>query len=201
MAYRVIADHIRTLTIALADGGRPDNVGRGYVLRRILRRGIRFASENLNAKPGFFSSLVDIVCELLGDFFPELNKDPQAIKDVIDEEEIQFLKTLSRGRRLLDRTIAKLGSGTKVLPGDIAWRLYDTYGFPVDLTQLMAEERRMSVDLEAYEKAKAQAILQSQGKTAGAEDTIALGKYFQFLPLYISFRGNFYGIHCQIRIH
>ena len=117
MAYRVIADHIRTLTIALADGGRPDNVGRGYVLRRILRRGIRFASENLNAKPGFFSSLVDIVCELLGDFFPELNKDPQAIKDVIDEEEIQFLKTLSRGRRLLDGTIKKMSEGTKGILG------------------------------------------------------------------------------------
>ena len=133
----------------MADGGRPDNVGRGYVLRRILRRGIRFASENLNAKPGFFSSLVDVVCELLGDFFPELNKDPQAIKDIIDEEEIQFLKTLSRGRRLLDGTIKKMSEGVKgisknfdilslifrfsihnfffvVLPGDIAWRLYDT---------------------------------------------------------------------------
>ena len=68
----------------LADGGRPDNVGRGYVLRRILRRGIRFASENLNAKPGFFSSLVDIVCDLLGDFFPELNKDPQ-VNNFIDQ--------------------------------------------------------------------------------------------------------------------
>jgi len=174
MAYRVIADHIRTLTIALADGGRPDNVGRGYVLRRILRRGIRFASENLNAKPGFFSSLVDVVCELLGDFFPELNKDPQAIKDIIDEEEIQFLKTLSRGRRLLDGTIKKMSEGVKVLPGDIAWRLYDTYGFPIDLTQLMSEERGMTVDLEAYEKAKAAAILASQGKAAGSEDTIAL---------------------------
>ena len=163
MAYRVIADHIRTLTIALADGGRPDNVGRGYVLRRILRRGIRFASENLNAKPGFFASLVDIVCELLGDFFPELNKDPQAIKDVINEEEVQFLKTLSRGRRLLNSTIAKMSEGTKILPGDIAWRLYDTYGFPIDLTQLMAEERDMTVDLEAYESAKAAAILASQG--------------------------------------
>ena len=73
---------------ALADGGRPDNVGRGYVLRRILRRGIRFASENLNAKPGFFSSLVDVVCELLGDFFPELNKDPQdrTLKEETKEE-------------------------------------------------------------------------------------------------------------------
>ena len=97
----------------MADGGRPDNVGRGYVLRRILRRGIRFASENLNAKPGFFSSLVDVVCDLLGDFFPELNKDPQAIKDIIDEEEIQFLKTLSRGRRLLDGTIKKMSEGAK----------------------------------------------------------------------------------------
>jgi len=174
MAYRVIADHIRTLTIALADGGRPDNVGRGYVLRRILRRGIRFASENLNAKPGFFSSLVDIVCDLLGDFFPELNKDPQAIKDIIDEEEAQFLKTLTRGRRLLNGTIAKMSDGSKVLPGDIAWRLYDTYGFPIDLTQLMAEERDMTVDFEAYEKAKAAAILASQGKEAGVVDTIAL---------------------------
>ena len=174
MAYRVIADHIRTLTVALADGGRPDNIGRGYVLRRILRRGIRFANENLNAKPGFFSGLVDTVCELLGDFFPELDKDPQAIKDVIDEEECQFLKTLTRGRRLLDRTIAKMPTGTTVLPGDIAWRLYDTYGFPIDLTQLMAEERGMSVDLDAYEKAKKEAVEASHGKVKGAEDTLSL---------------------------
>ena len=162
-SYMIIFNISFLFSIALADGGRPDNVGRGYVLRRILRRGIRFASENLNAKPGFFASLVDIVCELLGDFFPELNKDPQAIKDVINEEEVQFLKTLSRGRRLLNSTIAKMSEGTKILPGDIAWRLYDTYGFPIDLTQLMAEERDMTVDLEAYESAKAAAILASQG--------------------------------------
>ncbi len=174
MAYRVVADHIRTLTIALSDGGRPDNVGRGYVLRRILRRGIRYASENLNAQPGFFASLVDTVCDILGDFFPEVRKDPQAVKDVINEEETQFLKTLNRGRKLLDRTIAKMPAGTKVLPGEVAWRLYDTYGFPVDLTQLMAEERNMTVDCEAYEKAKAAAQLASQGKAAGAEDTISL---------------------------
>ena len=89
---------------------------------------------------------------------------PQAIKDIIDEEEAQFLKTLTRGRRLLNGTIAKMSDGSKVLPGDIAWRLYDTYGFPIDLTQLMAEERDMTVDFEAYEKAKAAAILASQGK-------------------------------------
>eukprot|EP00095_Tigriopus_kingsejongensis_P001047 maker-scaffold397_size184017-snap-gene-0.41 protein:Tk01047 transcript:maker-scaffold397_size184017-snap-gene-0.41-mRNA-1 annotation:"alanine--trna cytoplasmic" len=174
MAYRVIADHIRTLTIALSDGGRPDNVGRGYVLRRILRRAIRFATEKLSAKPGFFSGLVDVVVELLGPTFPEVKKDPQTIKDIIDEEETQFLKTLSRGRKLLDRTIAKLPEGTKVLPGDIAWRLYDTYGFPVDLTQLMSEERGLKVDIEAYEVAKQAAQLASQGISGTVEDKIAL---------------------------
>merc|ERR1712088_607102 len=146
----------------------------GNVLRRILRRGIRFATENLNAKPGFFSGLVDTVCDILGDFFPELNKDPQAVKDVIDEEETQFLKTLTRGRRLLDRTIGKMESGVTVLPGDVAWRLYDTYGFPVDLTQLMAEEKGLEVDNEGYEKCKAAAQLASSGKAGGAEDTLSL---------------------------
>jgi len=173
MAYRVLADHARTITIALADGGRPDNVGRGYVLRRILRRAVRYASEKLNAKPQFFASLVHVVVKLLGDTFPELKKDPATIVDIINEEEAQFLKTLNRGRKLLDRTITKL-SGTKVLPGAVAWRLYDTYGFPVDLTQLMAEEKGLEVDMEAYEAAKAAAQLASQGKAGGAEDTISL---------------------------
>jgi alanyl-tRNA synthetase len=127
MAYRVLADHARTLTIALSDGGRPDNVGRGYVLRRILRRAVRYASEKLNAKPGFFATLVKTVVELLGDTFPEVTKDPDTVMDIINDEEKQFLKTLSRGQKLLDRTISKLGS-IKNLPGDIAWRLYDTYG-------------------------------------------------------------------------
>jgi len=174
MAYRVLADHARTLTIALSDGGRPDNVGRGYVLRRILRRAVRYASEKLAAKPGFFASLVETVVKLLGDTFPEVRRDPGAIMDVINEEEKQFLKTLSRGQKLLDRTINKLGSGTKVLPGDVAWRLYDTYGFPVDLTQLMAEEKGLEVDNEGYEKCKAAAQLASSGKAGGAEDTLSL---------------------------
>ena len=174
MAYRVVADHIRTLTIALTDGGRPDNVGRGYVLRRILRRGIRFATEKLKAKPGFFASLVDIVVESLGEAFPELGKDPQTIKDVINEEETQFLKTLSRGRKLLDRTIGKLPEGTKILPGHVAWRLYDTYGFPVDLTQLMLEENCMSVNMDEYEKCKSEAQVASHGKAGGQDDHISL---------------------------
>ena len=133
-------------------------------MRRILRRAVRYATEKLNAKPGFFSSLVPVVVESLGDTF-EVRKDPDTIVDIINEEENQFLKTLARGRKLLDRTIAKMaGGGTKTLPGDIAWRLYDTYGFPVDLTQLMAEEKGLEVDMDGYEKAKAAAQLASQGK-------------------------------------
>jgi len=173
MAYRVVADHARTLTVALADGGRPDSTGRGYVLRRILRRGVRYATEKLNAKPGFFASLVDTVVELLGETFPEVTKDPETIKDIINEEEEQFLKTLSRGRNLLYNTIGKL-SGATVIPGDVAWRLYDTYGFPVDLTQLMAEEKGLTIDMNAYEDSKKKAQLLSQGKTAGTQDLLSL---------------------------
>ncbi|XP_076657484.1 alanine--tRNA ligase, cytoplasmic isoform X2 [Halictus rubicundus] len=173
MAYRVLADHARTLTIALADGGVPDNTGRGYVLRRILRRAVRFATEKLNAKPGFFGTLVNVVVELLGSVFPEVTKDPQQIIDIINEEEAQFLKTLLRGRNLLNRTIAKLESST-IVPGDVAWRLYDTYGFPVDLTQLMTEEKGLKVDMTGYEEAKKQAQLISQSKSGGVDDQINL---------------------------
>ncbi|CAL7939430.1 unnamed protein product [Xylocopa violacea] len=173
MAYRVLADHARTITIALADGGVPDNTGRGYVLRRILRRAVRYATEKLNAKPGFFGSLVNVVVDLLGDVFPEVKKDPQYIIDIINEEETQFLKTLVRGRNLLNRAILKLGS-SNVLPGDVAWRLYDTYGFPVDLTQLMAEEKGLKVDMIGYEEAKKQAQIISQSKSGGVDDQINL---------------------------
>lgn len=173
MAYRVLADHVRTLTVTLSDGGRPDNTGRGYVLRRILRRGVRYANEKLGAKPGLFASLVDSVVEILGDAFPEVTKDPQMVKDIINEEEVQFLKTLNRGRRLLERTIKKMGD-SKVLPGDVAWRMYDTYGFPIDLTQLMMEEYGMSVDMDSYEECKKQAQLASQGTSGIVDDQINL---------------------------
>ncbi|KNC24100.1 Alanine--tRNA ligase, cytoplasmic [Lucilia cuprina] len=173
MAYRVLADHARTITIALADGGTPDNTGRGYVLRRILRRAVRYATEKLNAKPGFFATLVHTVVKLLGDAFPEVAKDPQHIIDVINEEEQQFLKTLTRGRNLLNRTIAKLGDNN-IIPGDVTWRLYDTYGFPVDLTQLMAEERGLKIDMDGYEKSKHNSYILSQGKSANKIDEINL---------------------------
>ncbi|KAG5891352.1 hypothetical protein JTB14_034418 [Gonioctena quinquepunctata] len=174
MAYRVLADHARTLTIALSDGGNPDNTGRGYVLRRILRRAVRYATEKLNAKPGFFATLVNTVVEILSDTFPEVKKDPQGLIYTINEEEEQFLKTLLRGRNLLHRTISKLDHSCKVLPGDVAWRLYDTYGFPVDLTYLMAEEKGLDVDMTGYEESKKLAQIASQGKGSGVADTINL---------------------------
>jgi alanyl-tRNA synthetase len=173
MAYRVLADHARTITVALADGGFPDNTGRGYVLRRILRRAVRYATEKLNAKPGFFATLVETVVQLLGETFPEIKKDPLHITNIINEEEQQFLKTLIRGRNLLNRTINKLGDA-KVLPGDVAWRLYDTYGFPIDLTQLMAEEKNLTIDMAGYEEAKQRSYILSQGKATSKVDTINL---------------------------
>ncbi|KAI4880840.1 hypothetical protein NFI96_010999, partial [Prochilodus magdalenae] len=176
MAYRVLADHARTITIALSDGGRPDNTGRGYVLRRILRRAVRYSHEKLGAQKGFFATLVDVVVESLGDAFPELRKDPDMVKDIINEEEMQFLKTLSRGRRILDRKIQSLGD-SKTIPGDTAWLLYDTYGFPLDLTALIAEERGMGVDMAAFEEEKKAAQLKSQGKGSGDEDNIMLDIY------------------------
>lgn len=176
MAYRVLADHARTITVALADGGRPDNTGRGYVLRRILRRAVRYAHEKLNASKGFFATLVDVVVNSLGNAFPELRKDPDMVKDIVNEEETQFLKTLTRGRRILDRKIQSLAEN-KIIPGDTAWLLYDTYGFPVDLTGLIAEERGLKVDMEGFEDERKAAQLKSQGKGAGDEDFLMLDIY------------------------
>jgi alanyl-tRNA synthetase len=174
MAYRVVADHVRTLTIALADGGRPDNTGRGYVLRRILRRGVRYATEKLNGKPGFFASLVPVVVDILGDTFPELKKDPETTKDIINDEEALFLKTLTRGRVIFERAVKALPEGEKRFPGDVSWRLYDTYGFPIDLTQLMAEECGLQVDMDGYEENKRIAIEKSSAGASKVRDTLDL---------------------------
>ncbi|XP_045438643.1 alanine--tRNA ligase, cytoplasmic isoform X2 [Pipistrellus kuhlii] len=111
-----------------------------------------------------------------GDAFPELKKDPDMVKDIINEEEVQFLKTLSRGRRILDRKIQSLGD-SKTIPGDTAWLLYDTYGFPVDLTGLIAEEKGLLVDMDGFEEERKLAQLKSQGKGAGGEDHIMLDIY------------------------
>lgn len=150
MAYRVIADHIRTLTVAISDGGFPSNDGRGYVLRRILRRAVRYAHEKLGAPAGFFASLVDVVVEHFGDAFPELRVAPETVKETLLEEEIQFRKTLERGLLQFGRFAKTAVAAGGVLAGADAWRLYDTYGFPVDLTRLMAEEAGLAIDEDGF---------------------------------------------------
>mmetsp|Transcript_79385 Transcript_79385/g.230478 ORF Transcript_79385/g.230478 Transcript_79385/m.230478 type:complete len:1005 (+) Transcript_79385:82-3096(+) len=159
MAYRVIADHIRTLTIALTDGATPSNEGRGYVLRRVLRRAVRYGREILGAPPGFFHQLVDAVIETLGGAFPSLKTNTDDVKQLIKEEEEQFGRTLDRGSREL-KNRAKKGH----LTGEDAFLLYTTYGFPVDLTELMCEELKVKVDMPGFEK-KMEEFRQSTKKT------------------------------------
>ena len=173
MAYRVLADHARTLTVALADGGRPDNTGRGYVLRRILRRAIRYGHEKLHMKVEHLCALVDEVVANLGGAFPELKKDPDTTKEIIEEEWIQFMKTLDRGQRILERKIKQLNL-TDTLPGDIAWLLYDTYGFPIDLTTLIAEENGLTVSCEEFEQERLKAVERSKATGAGIDESINL---------------------------
>jgi alanyl-tRNA synthetase len=149
-AYRVIADHIRCLTMAITDGAVPSNEGRGYVLRRILRRAVRHAHQTLGVKGPVLCELVPSVVESLGEAFPELKKSPRRIADVVREEEESFLKTLDRGLELFQSASART-LHTQISAAD-AFKLHDTYGFPIDLTRVMAEERGMTVDIEGYEK-------------------------------------------------
>lgn len=161
MAYRVIADHIRTLTVALTDGAVPSNDGRGYVLRRILRRAVRYGREILNAPPGFFHQLVDSVVNTLGEAFPELKKAPEDVKEIIKAEEEQFGRTLDKGIREF-KSRAKKGKIT----GEDAFLLSSSYGFPIDLTQLMGEELGVPVDEAGYEVKMA--AFREQSKASGS---------------------------------
>ena len=149
-AIRVIADHIRTVYFAIADGQLPSNTGAGYVIRRILRRAIRYGFTFLNQKKPFIHQLVSTLAQQMGSFFPELVKEQQLAFNVIREEEISFLKTLQQGLLMLDDVLKK---HSKQVPGEKAFELYDTYGFPFDLTALIASERGFSVDEKAFKAA------------------------------------------------
>ncbi len=173
-AYRVIADHIRCLTFAITDGAVPSNVGRGYVLRRILRRAVRYGRQMLGAKGGFFAGLVPVVVEHMGDAFPELRRDPAKVEAIIREEEESFGRTLDRGIKLFESLATSIPKGGKIAGAD-AFKLYDTYGFPIDLTELMAQERGIAVDMAGYEaeKKKAEDLSRASEKKEG-EKSIAL---------------------------
>ena len=153
IAYRVVADHIRCITVALADGAGPDSVGRGFVLRRIIRRAIRYGTQFLGAKTGFFTKLVDSVVESLGGFFTHLQdvRTMQRVKAIVQDEEESFAKTWSVGLKHFEaakETATK--AGVKVISGADAFVLHDRYGFPVDLTSLLAEKEGMTVDLDQF---------------------------------------------------
>ncbi|URD94289.1 DHHA1 domain [Musa troglodytarum] len=177
MAYRVVADHIRTLSFAIADGSRPGNEGREYVLRRILRRAVRYGREVLKAQEGFFSGLVGVVTKVMGDVFPELKQYESKIQEIIADEEASFGRTLLKGIEKFKKAAQDVQgskiSGQACLLSTFyanklfylslyavtsyaalieleAFVLWDTYGFPMDLTQLMAEERGLTVDVEGF---------------------------------------------------
>ena len=165
-AYRVVADHIRTLTFAISDGCIPDKDGRGYVLRRILRRGTRFVRKYFQVPIGhFFSRLVPTLVEQMGDFFPEITKRVADLQSILDEEERSFARTLDRGEKLFEQYAhAARAEGRTKLSGTDVWRLYDTYGFPVDLTSIMAEEQGLTFDQAEFEKAQAESREASKGQ-------------------------------------
>ena len=189
MAYRVVADHARTLTFAITDGAVPSNEGRGYVLRRILRRAVRYGQQFLNAKNGFFTQLVPVVVREFKDAFPELEAKMAFVMDTIRDEEDSFGRTLSKGLKAFSKSAEELkAQGKTIVPGATAFFLYDSMGFPVDLTQIMASESNMTVDVEGFyscmaeQKARSQAA-QKFARNAGgvnlvleAEQTALLAK-------------------------
>jgi len=151
-AYRAIADHARALCFALADGAVPNNEGRGYVLRRILRRATRYGQQILQASPGFFATLVPVVVESFGDAYPELRQQQATIQEIIQEEEEAFSKMLDRGIKYFTDLEEELKREQQItVTGEKAFFLYDSLGFPIDLTELMAEEAGLTVDSRGFE--------------------------------------------------
>ncbi|MDL1893268.1 alanine--tRNA ligase, partial [Sphingobacteriales bacterium CHB3] len=148
IAMRVIADHIRMLTFSITDGAIPGNEGRGYVLRRILRRAARFG-RNLGMKEPFIYQIASSVVYSMGKAFPEIIEKQSHVERVIKSEEESFNATLDRGLEIFETVVERIGH-SKVFPGEDAFKLYDTYGFPLDLTQLMAEERGLTVDVSSF---------------------------------------------------
>ncbi len=176
IAIRVMADHIRAVAFAIADGQLPSNTGAGYVIRRILRRAVRYGFSYLNFKEPFMYQLVPILADQLKDVFTELHQQLDYVTRVVHEEEISFLRTLEKGLKRLD-AIGNEHKG-KVITGEVAFELYDTFGFPLDLTSLIARERGLSVDENGFNdemqkqktRSKADAVKETGDWTLIGED-------------------------------
>ncbi|RYJ39579.1 Alanine--tRNA ligase [Flavobacterium anhuiense] len=166
IAIRVVADHVRAVAFAIADGQLPSNTGAGYVIRRILRRAIRYGFTFLGTKEPFIFKLVETLSEQMGDSFPEIRTQKALCSNVIREEENSFLKTLDQGLVLLDAVISN--NNTDTVDGKKAFELYDTYGFPIDLTALILSERRLKLDEEGFQE---QLQLQKERSRAASKVT------------------------------
>ncbi len=152
IAMRVIADHIRAVSFSIADGASPGNDGRGYVIRRILRRAVRYGWDRLNLKKPFMNKLVGVLADQFKHIFPELEAQKEYVQNVILAEEKSFLKTLGQGITLFN----EISEGAESISGEDAFKLHDTFGFPIDLTQLMAREKGIDVDEEGFNKLMAE---------------------------------------------
>ncbi|MEN8137577.1 MAG: alanine--tRNA ligase [Bacteroidota bacterium] len=149
IAMRVIADHVRAVSFSIADGQLPSNTGAGYVIRRILRRAIRYGFSTLEIKGAFIYKLVDVLVNEMGDFYPEIRKQESIIKNVIKEEELSFLRTLEQGLKRIDQIVGETEKG--IVEGAKVFELYDTYGFPIDLTALILKENDLELDSEGFQ--------------------------------------------------
>ncbi|MFN3850724.1 MAG: alanine--tRNA ligase [Spirosomataceae bacterium] len=183
VAMRVIADHLRAVSFAIADGQMPSNAKAGYVIRRILRRAIRYGFSYLNFKEPFMSKLVPVLAEQFKDVFPELQAQVDFVSKVIEEEEKSFLRTLETGLKRLD-AIFEVSQDNKTIDGQTVFELSDTYGFPSDLTALIAREKGFKIDEAGFEKALAEQKARSRADSAKeATDWVELneGNEFQFV--------------------
>jgi len=211
VAFRVVADHIRALSFAIADGIIPSNEGRGYVLRRILRRAVRYG-RSLGFHEPFFFKLVAVVAKSMGDVFPELGKKQKHVKETIKREEESFNKTLDKGIELFDEKVtiqanvpargALMSTVTNVgteeepefvpaitgseISGEFAFKLYDTYGFPLDLTQLMARERGLTVDVSGFERLMDEQ--RERGRKAQKKSTITVQHIVDFPTEFVGYK-------------
>ncbi|NLN29922.1 MAG: alanine--tRNA ligase [Bacteroidales bacterium] len=173
IAMRVIADHLRAISFSIADGQLPSNTKAGYVIRRILRRAVRYAYNYLGMHEAFMYRLVPVLSSEMGDHYPELRASGKQISRIIHEEENSFLKTLGKGLKMIDKMISGLkAKNTDILPGKVAFELYDTYGFPVDLTRLILRENNMTLDTAGFEKE-----MENQKKRSRQDGTLDSGDW------------------------
>ncbi len=167
IAMRVIADHIRTISFSIADGQLPSNTGAGYVIRRILRRAIRYGYQTLNLKEPFFHKIVNTLAAQMGGAFPELNTQKQLIEKVIREEESSFYKTLETGLKRIEQVCNDtIAGGHQTIDGKVVFELYDTFGFPVDLTSLIARGYNLGIDEAGFDKALDEQKARSRAATS-----------------------------------